>query len=287
MLAKTNKILVPIDFSDQSLIALSQSYNLAQKIDAGIILLYVIEEVNPMIKRLYKELNGIHDAVLNNLKNLAEEKSKATGLKIDVEIEEGKIYSKIIEVAKKLDVTFIIMGTRGGEGSKFIGSNANKVVKTAPCPVITIKGKEHNQGCERIVLPLDLSKETRDKVNQAILFAKLFKAEIFIVSILLTGKEDVVNTLKDQLVIVKHHIEREGIQCTAEVVKILKSEESLSNAVIKYAEKNSADLIMIMTQQENEIKQLFIGSKAKEVIKNSEIPVLSIKPSANDRIEIS
>ena len=42
-----------------------------------------------------------------------------------------------------------------------------------------------------------------------------------------------------------------------------------------------------MTQQENEIKQLFIGSKAKEVIKNSEIPVLSIKPSANDRIEIS
>jgi nucleotide-binding universal stress UspA family protein len=287
MLMKTNKILVPIDFSDQSLIALSQSYNLAKKIDAEIILLYVIEEVNPMIKRMYKELNGIHDAVLSNLKNLAEEKSKATGLKIEVEITEGKIYSKITEFAKKLDVTFIIMGTRGGEGSKFIGSNANKVVKTAPCPVITIKGKMHNQGCERIVLPLDLTKETRDKVNQAILFAKLFKAEILIVSILLTGKEDVVNKLKDQLIIVKQHIERESIQCTAEIVKILKSEESLSNAVIKYAEKNSADLIMIMTQQENEIKQLFIGSKAKEVIKNSEIPVLSIKPSTVDRIEIS
>jgi nucleotide-binding universal stress UspA family protein len=287
MLMKTNKILVPIDFSDQSLIALSQSYNLAKKIDAEIILLYVIEEVNPMIKRMYKELNGIHDAVLSNLKNLAEEKSKATGLKIEVEITEGKIYSKITEFAKKLDITFIIMGTRGGEGSKFIGSNANKVVKTAPCPVITIKGKMHNQGCERIVLPLDLTKETRDKVNQAILFAKLFKAEILIVSILLTGKEDVVNKLKDQLIIVKQHIERESIQCTAEIVKILKSEESLSNAVIKYAEKNSADLIMIMTQQENEIKQLFIGSKAKEVIKNSEIPVLSIKPSTVDRIEIS
>lgn len=287
MLSKTNKILVPIDFSDQSLIALSQSYNLANKIGAEIILLYVIEEVNPMIKRLYKELNGIHDAVLSNLKNLAAEKAKETGLKIGVEITEGKIYSKITEFAKKLDVTFIIMGTRGGEGSKFIGSNANKVVKTAPCPVITIKGKLHNQGCERIVLPLDLTKETRDKVNQAILFAKLFKAEIFIVSILLTGKEDVVNKLKDQLVIVKQLIERENIQCTAEIVKILKSTESLSNAVIKYAEKNNADLIMIMTQQENEIKELFIGSKAKEVIKNSDIPVLSIKPSITERIEIS
>ena len=108
MLTKTNKILVPIDFSDQSLIALSQSYNLAKMIDAEIILLYVIEEVNPMIKRLYKELDGIHDAVLSNLKNLAEEKSKATGLKIAVEIEEGKIYAKITEVAKRLDITFII-----------------------------------------------------------------------------------------------------------------------------------------------------------------------------------
>lgn len=287
MLSKTNKILVPIDFSDQSLIALSQSYNLANKIGAEIILLYVIEEVNPMIKRLYKELNGIHDAVLSNLKNLAAEKSKETGLKIEVEITEGKIYSKITEFAKKLEVTFVIMGTRGGEGSKFIGSNANKVVKTAPCPVITIKGKSHNQGCDRIVLPLDLTKETSDKVNQAIFFAKLFKAEIFIVSILLTGKEEVVNKLKDQLIIVKHYIERNNIECTAEVVKILKSTESLSNAVIKYAEKNNADLIMIMTQQENEIKQLFIGSKAKEVIKNSDIPVLSIKPSITDRIEIS
>ena len=153
-------------------------------IDAEIILLYVIEEVNPMIKRLYKELDGIHDAVLSNLKNLAEEKSKATGLKIAVEIEEGKIYAKITEVAKRLDITFIIMGTKGGESSKFIGSNANKVVKTAPCPVITIKGKSHNQGCERIVLPLDLTKETSDKVNQAVFFAKLFKAEIYIVSIL-------------------------------------------------------------------------------------------------------
>jgi len=154
------------------------------------------------------------------------------------------------------------------------------------CPVVTIKGKQHNQGCERIVLPLDLTKETGDKVNQAIVFAKLFKAEIFILSVLLTGKEDVVNKLKDQLIIVKKHIERNDVKCTAEVVKILKSEESLSKAVIKYAEKISADLLMIMTQEENNIKQLFIGSKAKEVIKNSNIPVISIQPSTKDRIEL-
>ncbi|MCB9334901.1 MAG: universal stress protein [Flavobacteriales bacterium] len=287
MLNKSNKILVPVDFSEQSLIALSQSYNLAKKINAELVLLYVIEELNPMVKRLYKELNEIKGAVENNLKNLAEEKSKETGLVFSVEIEEGKIYNKIVEVAEKINARFIVMGTKGNENSKFIGSNANKVVKTAPCPVITIKGQQHKKGCDKIVLPLDLTKETSDKVNQAIEIAELFTAEIFIVSVLQTGKEEIVNKLKDQLLIVRQYIENRGVKCTAEIVKILKSEESLANALIKYAEKIEADLLMIMTQQEKDIKELFIGSKAKEVINNSEIPVLSIQPSLKDRIEIS
>ncbi|MCB0410736.1 MAG: universal stress protein, partial [Flavobacteriales bacterium] len=223
MLNKSNKILVPVDFSEQSLIALSQSYNLAKKINAELVLLYVIEELNPMVKRLYKELNEIKGAVENNLKNLAEEKSKETGLVFSVEIEEGKIYNKIVEVAEKINARFIVMGTKGNENSKFIGSNANKVVKTAPCPVITIKGQQHKKGCDKIVLPLDLTKETSDKVNQAIEIAELFTAEIFIVSVLQTGKEEIVNKLKDQLLIVRQYIENRGVKCTAEIVKILKS----------------------------------------------------------------
>lgn len=286
MFNKINKILVPVDFSEQSLIALSQSYNLAKKIDAEIVLLYVIEEVNPMIKMMYKEFGEIRGAVESNLINLANEKSKETGLTISTRIAEGKIYAKVVEIAEEIQATFIVMGTKGSENSKFIGSNANKIVKIAPCPVITIKGKLHREGCERIVLPLDLTKETSDKVNKAIEFAQLFMAEVYIVSVLLTGKEEIVNKLKDQLIIVRNHIEKQGIKCTAEIVKILKSEETLANALIKYAEKIDADLIMIMTQQEKDFKELFIGSKAKEVINYSNIPVLSIHPSEKDRLEI-
>ena len=286
MLANKNKILVPIDFSEQSLIALSQSYNLAKKINAEVILLYVIEDVNPMVKMFVKGLEEIKGAVGSNLKSLAEDKTKKTGLTISTIVEEGKIYSTINEVAQRIQATFIVMGTKGNEHSKFIGSNALKVVKTAPCPVITIKGKKHNDGCGKIVLPLDLTKETSDKVNKAIAFAKIFQADIYAVSILMTGKEDVVSALKDQLILVKKYIEKNDVKCTAEMVKILKKEDKLSNAVISYAKKNNADLIMIMTQQEKDIKEFFIGSQAREVINNSEIPVLSIQPSVKDRIEI-
>lgn len=286
MLRNNNKILVPIDFSEQSLIALSQSYNLAKEIRAEVILLYVIEEVNPMVKMFIKGLDEIRDAVESNLKNLAEEKSKETGLEISSIVAEGKIYSKIIEVATLIKATFIVMGTKGAENSKFIGSNALKVVKTAPCPVISIKGKKHKKGCDRILLPLDLTKETSDKVNKAIAVAKVFKAEIYAVSILLTGREEVVNKLKDQLTLVKQYIEKKQVKCTAELVKILKTEDKLSNAVIEYGQKIEADLIMIMTQQETDIKAFFIGSNAREVINNSDIPVLSIQPNEKERIEI-
>ncbi|MCB0380518.1 MAG: universal stress protein [Flavobacteriales bacterium] len=286
MLKNNSKILVPIDFSEQSLIALSQSYNLAKNIKAEVVLLYVIDEVNPMVKMFIKGLDEIRGAVESNLKSLADEKIKETGLKISTLVEEGKIYQVINDVAKKMEATFIVMGTKGVESSKFIGSNALKVVKTAPCPVITIKGKEHNKGCGKIVLPLDLTKETSDKVNKAIEIAKIFDAEICAVSILLTGKEDVVSKLKDQLLLVQNYIIKNKVNCTAEMVKILKKDDKLSHAVIAYAEKIDADLIMIMTQQEKDIKEFFIGSHAREIINISDIPVLSVQPSVKDRIEI-
>lgn len=286
MLKNINKILVPIDFSEQSLIALSQSYTLAKNIGAEVVLLYVIDEVNPMVKMFIKGLDEIRGAVESNLKSLADEKIKETGLKISTIVEEGKIYQVINDVAKKMQATFIVMGTKGVESSKFIGSNALKVVKTAPCPVITIKGKEHNKGCSKIVLPLDLTKETSDKVNKAIEIAKIFNAEIWAVSVLLTGKEDVVSKLKDQLVLVQNYITKNEVNCTAEMIKILKKDDKLSHAVIAYAEKINADLVMIMTQQEKDIKEFFIGSHAREVINLSDIPVLSVQPSVKDRIEI-
>ncbi len=286
MLKNINKILVPIDFSEQSLIALSQSYTLAKNISAEVILLYIIDEVNPMDKMFIKGLDEIRGAVESNLKSLADEKIKETGLKISSIVEEGKIYQVINDVAKKMQATFIVMGTKGVDSSKFIGSNALKVVKTAPCPVITIKGKEHNKGCNKIVLPLDLTKETSDKVNKAIEIAKIFNAEIWAVSVLLTGKEDVVSKLKDQLVLVQNYITKNEVKCTAEMIKILKKDDKLSHAVIAYAEKINADLVMIMTQQEKDIKEFFIGSHAREVINLSDIPVLSVQPSVNDRIEI-
>lgn len=282
MISSTNKILVPIDFSEQSLIALEQSYNLAKEYHAEITLLHVIDEGGMLSKFFSKEQHDdLKKKVQEQLDKLAEEESKKTKLKIHTLVGKGVIYDKINEVAELINATMIIMGTNGDEGLKkrFIGSNALRVARESKIPVITIKGKHHRKGCKNIVLPLDLSKETREKVSKAIELSKLFGgATIRVVSVLFTTDEFVVNRITRQLGQVKAFLEKENIECTAEIIKGIKGEETLAQNILEYAQKVEGDLIMIMTQQEVDFTQYFIGSSAQEIINHSKIPVLSIRP---------
>lgn len=279
-----NEILVPIDFSDQSLIALGQSFNLAREYNAEILLLYVMEESGGIIPKFLtpKHLNEMKKDIQKRLDVLAEETSHKSKIHVDTMIAKGKVYEKIIEVADMTDALMIIMGcnSRKKLQARFIGSNALRVVREASCPVITIKGKQHREGCKNIVLPLDLTKETKDKVRQAIDVAQLgsYKAAIRVVSVLQSTDEFLVNKLTRQLEQVKNYIQKQGVECSAEIIKIVKGEDSLAQCVLDYAHKVDGDLIIIMTQQETNFTRFFIGSTAQEVVNNSDIPVLSIIP---------
>jgi len=289
MNSSTNCILVPVDFSDQSLIALEQSYNLAKMLQVGITILYVMEEAGPVSKIFSRSDDDeeMKAAILDNLNKLAAETEQKTGVKVNTLIARGKVYDKIVELSEMLNAIMIIMGYNGGTGLKkrLIGSNALRVVKEAKVPVITIKGKHHRQGCKNIVLPLDLTKETKDKVDKAVELAKLYGgATVRVVSVLLTNDEFVINRLTRQMSQVKTQIESQGVSCTAEIVKSIKGEESLAQVIVDYAKKVDGDLIMIMTQQEVDFTKYFIGSSAQEIINLSDIPVISIIPmSVADR----
>ncbi len=180
------------------------------------------------------------------------------------------------------------MGTNGATGfkSQFIGSNTMRVIKQSPCAVLTIRGKEHRPGCDKIILPLDLTKETTQKVEMAIDFAKMFNSTIYAVSILNTIDQAVIDPLSKQMEEVAGEIQQSGVTCEAAIVKTVKGEDSLPKAIIGYAEKMEADLIMIMTQQETDPTEYFIGSRAQTIINKSLVPVLSLLPKNNEPLNI-
>lgn len=281
MSSQTNHIVVPVDFSEQSRIALNQSYNLARFTRADITLLHVIDEdLFSSMLHLFtdneKQEELLRTGIHVKLEELATEAKAKSGLNILIRIEKGKIYEQVVKVADELNAAFIIMGTSGASSfkKKFIGSNAVRVINDANCPVITIKGKEHRKGCNIIVLPLDLSKETREKTVKCVEIAKFFGSTVKVMSVIQTDDEFLINKHRRQLDQVTDFITSHNIPCTGEFYK----HRDISDGVLEFASKVQADLIVIMTQQELEWTEYFIGTESQQIINNSDIPVCSIRP---------
>jgi nucleotide-binding universal stress UspA family protein len=279
---KPGAILVPIDYSEQSIIALEQAVSLSRVFESEIHVLNVVSEEFSLAK-LFDDSDKaeFEKRAKAKLNQFIEEKSKDFGVDLKSIQIHGKIYEQIVNTADVIDAQFIVMGTAGTPSlkKKFIGSNALRVVRESHKPVITIKGKHHRKGCQNIILPLDLTKETKEKVARAVEFAKRFGSVIRVVSVLMTNDEFVVNRLTRQLDQVKKYIVEQGVDCTAEIVRDTKGKQSLADSVIDYGNKSKGDLIMIMTQQETDFTDYFIGSSAQEIINESDIPVLSIIPT--------
>ena len=276
-----NKILIPFDFGEQSTIALDQSYNIARMIDAEILILHVITENNALWGLFSKkEQDDLEIKLKAKLIDFAEHIEKKSGLKITPLVEKGKLVETIINATEKLNIKFLIIGTVSSIDikQKVIGSNSLRLIREAKCPVITIKGKEHKEGCRNIVLPLDLTKETREKVTNTIYLAKYFKSIVHIITMNSTSDTYVMNRLKLQLTQVSEFIRNQDIECTQNFLNIQAGNSNMCKALLEFSHKVDADLIVIMTQQETDVVKYFVGSLAKEIIHNSDIPVMSIVP---------
>ena len=223
--------------------------------------------------------------VKQKLNELAKQYGDKFGVSVDTMVSKGKIYEQINEVAELISADLIIMGTNGSQGnkSKLIGSNAEKVVRLSKCPVITIKGKDNRIGCENIILPLDLERQTKEKVTYALEYARYWNATIRVVSVVLRDNQEVREKLKKNINQVHDFIVNAGVKCSAELIEGGKK-ITLGNFVFQYEKKFDADLIMIMTKQEELSLSNNISDTARYIINNSEIPVMSIRPKESKHL---
>lgn len=141
-----NKILVPVDFSDYSVNAVSYAVDFAGKFDAKIYLIYIVE---PMLYPADFSMGQIAIPDVNeDLVKRAEDELKSLAKnhlegKVDYEliIKTGRPFIEIIETADQHDIDLIIISTHGHTGVEHLlfGSTAEKVVRKAPCPVLTLR----------------------------------------------------------------------------------------------------------------------------------------------------
>jgi nucleotide-binding universal stress UspA family protein len=198
------------------------------------------------------------------------------GIKTKALIKAGKISKSIVEAAKEVKADLVIMGTHGVSGFEefFIGSNAFRVVTESECPVLTVQTHTTKMGFEKILLPIDSSDESREKVPYAMRMAKEYNASIHILGILSVDDDDQAVKLDKKLEQVEKYMEKHDVEYTSELVE----GDNLAQVTLKYAKKVKADLICIMTEQEENFTGIFMGPYAQQVVNHSKIPVLSIRP---------
>ncbi|MEW6713048.1 MAG: universal stress protein [Candidatus Riflebacteria bacterium] len=139
---KFNKILVPVDFSDGSELALRYAATFASEYGAQIHLLNVIEEEVLHAGNLSDPLETSskwQDQNMKQLKNFVPE--KFNDLDIIKTVRGGLVHETIIDYAKENDVSLIVIGAHGKSGfiDSWLGATSYEIARKAPCAVLTVK----------------------------------------------------------------------------------------------------------------------------------------------------
>jgi nucleotide-binding universal stress UspA family protein len=274
------KIVVAYYFRELSEVALKQAYGLAQFVNTGIVLVSVIsDDVLLPLEKTTKVTDTTQTEVVKKLEEVGKRASAESGVEVSCRVETGKIYEPILRIAKENKARFIVMGrTSRLTSSKGFGSVAMNVVQRASCPVIIMPANTYITEFKNVVLPIDLSKQTREEVFNAISFGLFYNTCIHLVSVVMGGVAERKSRIYQKMQKMKKTIEENGVTCTEKLFK--KSHLSVHEIVLEYSEDTQADALMIMTHQEISTSDTYIGAVANQIIKESNIPVITLTSAA-------
>lgn len=293
-------ILVTTDFSAQSLPAVRYALALGGKTGAAVTLLNVIETAS--------SLSGMEAVVLartdaevaerarTHLEALAQREAKGAG-KVTTVIRTGKPFHEISLAAGERAADMIVIATHGHTGLKrvWLGSTAERVVRHAPCPVLTVPTRELPKRpgsaspfrLKKILVPIDFSNLSKDALPYAALLAKQFGAELILLHVVpwfpidqLLGAEMISQTMVPAIKQAEtnlEHMAAEVSKSTDVKTSAAVREGTPHETICKVAKSQSADLIVLTTHGYTGLKHVWLGSTAERVVRHASCPVLAVR----------
>jgi len=270
-------ILVAVDFSNTSIHALDYAIMMANKMKSDIIMVWV-DKLNSQESVYPDTSNENRNEAKKRFEELIETSHKklGKGLNLDFKLKKGRIYREVDNLAKLVNAALIVTGAHGISGYEeyWIGSNAYKIVSYANCPVITVRHDfEIPKSMQRILVPIDGSSDTLQKIPFIVKLAGLFKSEVHVVTTHSSHLKSIQRIAEKITQTAVSYIQNRSIRVVEDSIV----SNDLTKAVLTYAMNVRVDLISIMTEQETPVN-LLLGAQAQQLINQSPIPVLSIHP---------
>ncbi|RDV11803.1 universal stress protein [Pontibacter diazotrophicus] len=277
------RILVPTDFSEEAHHAYEVAVSIARKAGAGIKLLHVVEGVtsySPSFSATGDVItpnNMQHVYVLQLMEAMKAQMNQFIesvdheGVGIVQEVDADRPISKIRRTIKEDDVDLVVMGSKGSSGFEefLIGSNTEKVVRTADCPVLTVKHRHPNFDVQEIVLASDFKREVRHAMERFKDFQALFGARLHLVYINTPGAFESSGNLYTKLddTAKKYGLQNYSVNVYNDVIE--------EDGILHFATDIRADLIMMATHGRTGLAHLLSGSIAEDLVNHTTIPVLT------------
>ena len=269
-----NNFVVPIDFSEDSLKGLEWAILFSQKQSVSIQMVYVISNSSNFqasVMDLEQKYAEAHFAklIMEYTPRLANDSQ------LSYVVNKGKIYEEVVNLVNAQEEAVVSASTHGASGFEelFIGSNALKIIAATEKPVFTLR-TEVPRDIRKIVVPVKLHPDTRQKAPAVAEIAKLFDAEVHLVSISSSKNERDLQQVESY----SNQVERYLATQRVKVLQKNLSGESLPNLINNYCEAVDADLIAIMSSALDKWNVL-LGSFAQQMVKSTRLPLLNITPN--------
>ena len=272
------KILVPTDFSEHAEFALKVAAQLANKINAEIYLLHMLEFPTEMSDMINKGSEGpeIIFALKKARQQFEEIKKKdyLEGILVTEAVQFEKAFEGIIASSKKNGIDLIVMGSHGASGFQemFVGSNTEKVVRTSEIPVFVIKGDFDISKVKNIAFASDFTEEIENSFPKVLEFSEIMSANLHLVTI---NTPNGFKTTAFSEGNMKAFVTKFGV---SDAVKLhVYNDESLESGILNFADKIKADLIAICTHGRTGLSHFFNGSISEDVVNHTKKAVVTFK----------
>jgi nucleotide-binding universal stress UspA family protein len=279
---KRSIILVPHDFSHVAESAVNYAIELAKLFNNEIYLLHIVEsgllESKSSVEKDEQESIDKLNAIAAGITQ------KAPAIKATAIVKRGSIFEMIGETADELDTNLVVMGTHGVKGLQFItGSRAIRVITSSSAPFVVVQQKPlQAQGFKNIVLPLDLTAETKAKLPWAVYLGKNFGAT-FHLFVKEEKDEFLAKHVSNNLAFAESFFKKNGVEYT-----VTHDDEGgdFARQVIRFASSKHADLIVIMTQVgRDDLASYVLGPDDQRIVANdAQVPVMCVNPKEDTTI---
>ncbi len=268
-----NTILVGVDFSECSLNALSHAVTIAEKSKFDIVMVWVNKLANER-DIVSRDNDLIVYGAKQHFEELIKKYSPVLGdANISYIIKEGRVYDAIQAVCEEIKPILVVIGTHGisGFSERWVGSNAYRMTLILDEPIITIRNAVNvDTTISKILLPIDSTAETRQKLLLTALLAKYFNAKIHVLAVYTSDYKSIKARVDSYVKQVVNYLESNEIEYSVDNIRTTE----LADDIIRYAGEIGANLISIMDEQEKTAMNLISGSFAMQFVTKSPYPIM-------------